>query len=174
MANKPIAIIFAILLIAEVGFIIYAFPAFQDGLESKDWPTTTGTIISSYVVSKEDLTEDDYGPTFSAKVIYEFNVNGQTYESDKIYVRSIDEFTFWDADRSKVQKIVDKYLPGERVTVYYDSDDPNNCALEPGLHFGNYFLFLLSMISFLVLAIHIALFKSRIFGKTNWIYCLPI
>jgi hypothetical protein len=60
-------------------------------------------------------------------VVYQYTVNRQLYQSQNI--RAGDKFLKLNASW-KAQETVDKYPIGKDVTVYYDPNNPAECALE--------------------------------------------
>jgi hypothetical protein len=63
----------------------------------------------------------------SAYVLYEYEVQGQTYQSTQI--KAGDRFIRSGSSRDAYQT-VDQYPPGTLVTVYYDPANPAESALE--------------------------------------------
>jgi len=64
------------------------------------------------------------GYTFAPVVIYDYNVNGQTYRSDRVYYSRV--------YGSRGQSSVINYTPGTEVTVYYNPHNPSQAVLKTG------------------------------------------
>lgn len=66
---------------------------------------------------------------------YEYTVDGTNYTSDDIYVGN----GFGDYySEASAQGVLDTYPVGSEITVYYDPENPGNCALEPGVKATHY------------------------------------
>jgi hypothetical protein len=89
---------------------------------SQNWPTTTGKVLKSRaeVRSGRHTRLHPY-------VLYEYDVNGQSYQND--HVRASDKLWRGYASR-EAYDTVDRYPVGATVTVYYNSADPQQSALE--------------------------------------------
>ena len=89
---------------------------------AQSWPTTTGTVLKSYV---NVSTDANHSTSHDPKIIYEFTVNGQLYRGDRyrvgIYVAR--------GGYLAAQEIVDRYPEGSQVTVYYNPQNPAECTL---------------------------------------------
>jgi hypothetical protein len=90
---------------------------------SRTWPSTPGKIVKSRV----ELAGGRDMATVYAKIVYEYQLRGRTYQCDQVH--SGDEF-FAQATREETYDLVDKYPAGRGVTVYYNPDNPAEAALE--------------------------------------------
>jgi hypothetical protein len=90
---------------------------------SQTWPSTPGKIVTSRV----ELSSGRDMATVYAKIVYEYQLRGRTYQCDQVH--SGDEF-FAQATREQTYGLVDKYPVGREVTVYYNPDNPAEAALE--------------------------------------------
>jgi hypothetical protein len=89
---------------------------------SQKWFSTSGQVTKSRVeVSGGERT------SVTPRVVYEYTVGGQRYQSDQI--RAGDKFLSFRSDR-QAYEIIDRYPQGATVTVYYDPADPAQAALE--------------------------------------------
>ena len=107
-------------------------PTLDKAKASADWPTAPGTVI------KSELDQSGGGgrskkTSYSASVIYRFEVNGEQYEGDEIWAGQ-----YGSDDRSAMQKLIRQYPIGEPVTVYYSPDDPSTAVLQPGAFASSY------------------------------------
>jgi hypothetical protein len=82
------------------------------------WPSTTGRIVKSDV----DWVGET-GSTSVARVMYQYAVNGTTYQCRRLY-------TAPDVPFEPAQSIVDRYPVGATVTVFYDPANPAEATLE--------------------------------------------
>jgi hypothetical protein len=89
---------------------------------SQSWPSTTGQVLKSRAEVRGGRRARVY-----PYVLYEYEVNGQSYQSD--FVRASDKL--WRGYTSRdAYDTVDRYPVGTMVTVYYDPADPQQSALE--------------------------------------------
>lgn len=125
MARTIAMMVFSFLLIFA---IFEGFRKYKNGQASQAWPTTEGVILSSEVrifSEGEETIAGKKSDTYEYNIIYGFRVKFYDYESDKIRL-----IPFHSTDPQEIQAIVDQYPPGERVTVYYNPDDPFESLLE--------------------------------------------
>ncbi len=87
------------------------------GIWRKSWRKAPGLVLSSAVTG--------YDSDFVA-IEYEYSVNGRRHVGRRMNPSS----TTTDASAAVV-----RYPAGRRVTVYFDPNDPSQCALEPN-HVG--------------------------------------
>lgn len=97
------------------------------GLDSRNWPTTSGIVRASGVTidRREDRT------THGATIVYEYRVGGTTQVGDK---RSFSDYR--SSSGRRAYRIVAQYPVGSRVTVYYHPRKPELSVLEPGLNWS--------------------------------------
>lgn len=119
-------------IIVGLAILLFGIKSIVDAQESENWPASEGTIQNSAV----EYHSDSDGPgTYHAEVFYQFSVNGQ--------MRSGKTVAFGDygsSDPSHAQEIVNRYPKGAPVKVYYKSDDPGVCVLEPGMKTQAWFM----------------------------------
>ena len=111
----------ATLLLSIVGLYLgYAKKAEQDAM--RGWKRTRGVVTATGV--KTDT--EDKKIRFYPDVRYRYEVDGRTYRSDHIgpHVEGY-------ASSVEAQRKAERYRGEQnRVTVYYDPEDPSNCALD--------------------------------------------
>ena len=112
------------LLLAGSGFFLYKTVfTVRDGILSQSWPSTQGTVVEARIEQYRTT-----GGTTSEKTIgyffYEYSVDQETYSSNRLNFFSI------SGDPVTAAK---QFQPGEKVTVYYDPDDPERAVIELGL-----------------------------------------
>jgi hypothetical protein len=90
---------------------------------SQTWPSTKGKIVTSRV----ELSSGRDMATVYAKIAYEYQLSGRTYQCDQVH--SGDEY-YAEATREETYDLVDRYPVGREVTVYYNPDNPAEAALE--------------------------------------------
>jgi len=84
---------------------------------SRNWLTTTGTILESRL----DEDSDGYVP----RVAYEYAVDGERYTNDRLYFHTCNS----DSERA-AGKHLSGYPVGERVNVYYNCRHPSDSVLD--------------------------------------------
>lgn len=106
--------------------------ALLQGQASRSWPTVPGRVLESGL----DASRSDKGrTTYRAEVLYEFQVDGQTYASNDIAVGD-----YGSSDPKHGRRIANRYPKGAAVTVHYDPDDPETSLLEAGIQGQAFFL----------------------------------
>ena len=98
----------------------YGHIKLQESRASVDWPTANGRIITSRVESHE--SED--GTTYSADIVYVYNVEGTEHSSDVVVI---------GGHEYSAHNVVQRYPVDKNVTVSYAPDDATNAVLEPGV-----------------------------------------
>lgn len=103
----------------------------SEARKSGSWPTVAGKIITSEMevdssrTGNRDKSTDS--PSFTAKIEYEFEVNGTKQRGSRI--AAVQDM---NANRGHVLKVLNKYPVDRAVKVSYKPDDPSVCVLEPG------------------------------------------
>jgi hypothetical protein len=97
---------------------------------SKNWPTTTGRVVTSEVASHivaENNNIDDINTTmYEPRVVYEYTIAGQRYQSARLSYTAVVEST----DPDWAQSVVARYRPGSSVQVYYNPAKSDDAVLE--------------------------------------------
>ena len=128
-----------------VGIVLFAigYSFYEDAMAVSGWPTTTGTITSSRVVSQ---TERDRRETrreytyYRAEVEYRYTVDGQRYTSD-----DIGSSGYRTTDRQEIESTVAQYPVGETVTVYYDPEKPERAVLTTETSWVDYMVMVMGL-----------------------------
>jgi hypothetical protein len=102
-----------VLLVA--GFLMARTPA-----KSDHWPTTTGQILASMIQYRR---KSGGGHSPYPLVLYAYQVEGQPYQSQRIYFGT-------PVGGSAMTGVVKKYPVGAQVPVYYDPQNPADAVLE--------------------------------------------
>ena len=135
--------VFLIFLLAGLGVSYYGYTIYATGEASKSWPTASGTIIESRVVSSQD---SDGGVTYKASIGYSYSVSGRTYSSG-----TVSSGDYGSSDRSHAQGVVSDHPLDSKVTVYYDPANPTNALLEPGIPMFSFLMVTLIGVLFAVI-----------------------
>jgi len=98
--------------------------------DARHWPAVPCKILKAEVQSHSDSD----GTTYSVYILYEYEVAGRTYKSDR--------YDFLDVSSSGYrgkQRIVEAYRKAANPVCYVDPDDPSQAVLSRG--FSPVFLF---------------------------------
>lgn len=145
--------------LSGLGVILFiGKPMVDQAKASENWPTTEGMILESEV--RDGQGEESN--MFSAHILYEYTVNNQTMEGDRIWFGG----DFHSTNREQFQRIVNDYPLGKDVKVYYDPDDPVVAVLQPGAFNSSYIVYIIGCVimgfgGIFILAAIILLFFSR-------------
>jgi len=106
--------------------------------ESRNWPSTQGTISSSYISEQTRRASKGHTSiTYFPRVLYQYKVDGRHYTSHRI------EFGGESGGMKRMaKKVVDKYPSGKKVTVHYNPQDPKYGVLEAGFTWSSLIVFL--------------------------------
>jgi hypothetical protein len=108
------------------------------GYDAQGWSETTGQVVRSNVEVSQKAAGirrpgrtvfDDY---YTAKIEYEYVVDGKKYVSDEIVLADGQE----SFDRSVAEAAVNKYSVGREVTIYYNPNHPDRALIERDFGFG--------------------------------------
>ena len=100
----------------------------RDYRAATSWPNVAADVISASI---EDLPgAADGADGFGVVLRYRYQVNGQTYESDRLRREGGERFT----TREAAEEVLRGYLPGDgrTVTARYDPADPGTAVLSIG------------------------------------------
>lgn len=90
-------------------------------LGSMGWEQASGTIIFSEVESAWDTT----GERYLARVVYTYEIDGETYQGDQLDLRA----PTYVRSRDDAEQILAPYPIGASVTLYVDPSDPSRTVL---------------------------------------------
>lgn len=125
------------LLVVGGAFAVFGLPLVWLSLSTfaKDrgiakWPRAEGKILSSRITSSTSTSRDKDGysrqyTTYTPEVAYFYSVDGTEYEGST--VARVDVST---SNRAAIAAWVDRYPPGQAVSVFYDPQDPTTAYLE--------------------------------------------
>lgn len=105
-------------------------------LAARSWPSVpcriTSSVLSSHSGSK--------GSTYSADIVYTYNVDGQTYHSGRNSFGKTKSTSNYKGQLA----IVNAYPPGSTSTCFYDPNNPGEAVLRRGMT-GDIWLGLISL-----------------------------
>jgi hypothetical protein len=94
-------------------------------LRSRGWRPIQGRILDTATLR----VRSPVAILSSPAVLYEYTVNGETYQAQTVNYRG-------SMTLGATARLLGRYRPGRRVTVYYDPAHPHLAVLEPGATFG--------------------------------------
>ena len=103
-----------------VGVLVFGVRQWLRLVRSSSWPAVNGRIIRS------NVNVDSEG-VYVANVTYEYSVNGQRFECDRIKLGG-DLYT--NTSRKPAERNIKRYPLGSEALVYYDPFDPTIGCLE--------------------------------------------
>ena len=115
------------------------------GSSSTNWPTTEGQILESEFKTKGDSTS-------YPGVKYQYDVNGKTYDGERIVFGSAADLP---------RGTLDRYPVGGTVTVFYDPNDPESAVLQTASTSSMYIGIVLGPILVIVAIIMLTLAARR-------------
>jgi len=139
--------IFIVNILAVIGIIliIHFTYIFWLSKRNRNWKTTEGEVISS----KTQESYFDEGAMYKAVIQYKYVIREKEYFSKRIFNGDYIGKNF----SKSIKTLVNKYVKGEKILVYYDPQHPNQSVLETGVHaviyrelFAGIFLVALSVI----------------------------
>ena len=129
---------------ASVAF--FGFRGLIRAKASTDWPSTQGRIVESSVESHRSSSgSNGSSTTYHAEIMYEFAVNGVTFNGDRVAYGD-----YGSSNPSHARSVVNRYPKNKTVTVYYMPDKPEECLLEPGVKGQSFFLPGFGLVFFIV------------------------
>lgn len=124
-------VVTGIMACVAVFFVVMGALEWKRAAASPSWSTANGVITESRVV--ESSGGRRRGRSYSAKVEYTFEVDGQELKGTRISYR------LQSSGQSGASECVARYPVGASVTVHYDPADPSQAVLETGWDAWNAF-----------------------------------
>lgn len=166
--NTPIPNILA-LFIALAGLVTIVFVGYSiaKSTTAQHWPTTTGTVLDSRVVTV-DYSGGSPGtrPVQRTEVRYSYQVNGKTFESENLNYRVSQiggEHRYYPPEAAV------QYPVGASIRVSYNPVDPTNAVSDTAR--GNYVY--LKLIGGILLLAAGAYYLATHRSETNLVYMRP-
>ena len=107
-------------------FIFHFIYIFILSKRNKKWKITEGEIISS----KTQESYFDEGVMYKAFIQYKYVIREKEYFSNRIFYGDYIGKNF----SKSVKTLVNKYVKGGKILVYYNPQHPNQSVLETGVH----------------------------------------
>jgi hypothetical protein len=148
-STNTILLITLAMFAAGIFFILWGGYEIMAGYASKKWPSAEGKVTSSYVQKQvRSIKDGSKKPTYYPKIRYQYSVGGKSYTGERI------SFSGGEGgeEKSEAQAVVDRYLSGQKVIVYYDPKNPERAVLEKGFTWKTFMPFAAGL-GFLVVGI---------------------
>jgi len=121
---KTLGLIFVFLSLLILFFMIRSD---MNALSSSTWPTVKGEVMASKVVLVHGGASGHSTLRYIPAIQYKYVVDGVSFFGDRVYFAS-------DAGgESFCKEKVENYPVGKSVNVFYNSNDPKESVLEPGI-----------------------------------------
>ncbi len=159
-----IAGIFALVAFAGIVVIGQGITTLRTGAVSANWPHVMGKMLKAEVTSSTTQRRDNEGrsytdTTYYPSVTYEFVLNGQTYQSNRLSAQDNGYSKSTDALNA-----IEQVNSGDGVTVYYNPQNPKEAMLKPGIS-GNSFVSLVFGGLLLLLGGGVIVWLVRVFRR---------
>ena len=119
-----------LLILAGSLFIVTGIDEMRLASASEEWPSTTGTVLTSRVESHSSRSSGgSSSSTYHADVTYSYQVAGTSYEG-----ATVSYGAYGTGEYERAAKIAGRYEEGAPARVYFAPDDPSESVLEPGSH----------------------------------------
>lgn len=145
-SDKGLGILTLAMFAAGIFLLAWGGYEMKRAYESRSWPNTQGTVISSYIDKRSHRDSNNRtNIVYTPKIRYQYQVDGKHYTCKRIAFGGES-----GGKRSKAKKVVDKYPSGKKVTVHYNPQDPKVAVLKAGFSWGAVFAFLAGIVFFAV------------------------
>jgi hypothetical protein len=118
-----------------IGGSVFAYDSYNAHVETQNEIDnsikTTGKVISNNIdqTTSRDPETNTYETYYHFTAKYEYQVEGVSYVSESIQPA---QDTLISSSRSEAEDFREKYGVGDEVTVYYQSDNPDESYLQGG------------------------------------------
>ena len=121
------ALVASIAIILGMWIALDGLSRLSHGLESREWPVTTGVVMEAKVEGTR---------AFHPVIVYEYTVEGTTFRDSS----ALNQPSFGGRRRRKevAQTEKDQFSPGQDVTVHYDPRNPSRSNLGRVLQWSDY------------------------------------
>ena len=123
--------------------LILFFISLKNSKPTKTWPNINGKVLESEVEKSRG------GGNASARILYEYTVDGKKYTSERIRAFGISKFHFAESPT-----LVEEFPAGKEVSVFYNPKDPSSAVLLHGPP-KNIYVFIIGIIVVFLLGLFI-------------------
>ena len=119
-------LVFLFALVMGIIWLVVTVRGMQLAVESEAWPSTTGTIVDTWIERDERTDSDDGVETYYKPFIkYSYQVNGGTFHSQRVDFGAQPSYSY----SSRAEDYLAQYPIGSEVEVFYDPDDYGEAVL---------------------------------------------
>ena len=94
---------------------------------SQTWPSVMGRVVTSNIeISHSHDSDGGSSTAYTPRIVYEYEVLGHRYHGDRVNFGA----TLGYGNANTAQAVVDRYVPGNNIRVYYDPNNPGEAVLE--------------------------------------------
>lgn len=139
--SGPLGGLFFGALFVAAGYIVafyFGKPILDQAHASKTWPSVSGTVTHSEVVTRRSKGKVQY----SSKVAYRYAVEGREFTCDNVWFGGHSSSN----SSGSASQTVKKYPTGAEIAVFYEPSNPANAVLEPGTRWQSYLVFAIGVI----------------------------
>lgn len=151
----PFTLVYIVLIVSALYFTFVAAPK---ALNTNEWPYTQGKVTQSELVERKRSNKNgDIINVYSAKIQYQYTVDGKTYSATQLRGA--------DRNQNRIESLIAKEYPTDAVTtVFYNPENPGEAVLQQGLSLAHILigLFLLVSISSMAWALYRNASKRRL------------
>jgi hypothetical protein len=112
----------AVLTALLCGLLLTAWLYLQHAAHTGSWPAVKGIVLENTVT----VERGPDGQIFLPTVRYRYEVAGRSFESSSIRWTPIQHRQY-----TRARKLLDRYTPGQSVSVHYDPQRPYLAVLKP-------------------------------------------
>lgn len=135
--TKRIVLFFSLI---PLVFILIGLNMLVKGYQSYSWDEVGARIVESRIETSRDSEGDD---TYNVSVKYEYQINGQTYSSDRL---STGFHPYNSADWNDAEAYRKMFETGTQLSVYYDPQEPAEATIIRGIHWAMYLFIFVPMV----------------------------
>jgi hypothetical protein len=134
-----IIIIIFLLVFTLIGLYLvwYGISSYRQSQASLSWPAVAGKVTTSKVIIEEDADLDE---CYIGDIEYLYVVGNKEYRNKDVVIGPS------DCSESVANEIVKKYPAQAEVKVFYDPNQPEVSALEPGANNSSIIFIVLGLI----------------------------
>jgi hypothetical protein len=147
--------------IVAVVFVVIALRSQVVVRASGRWETTYAQVIYASVEARRSRSGTGTSTTYYPNVIYQYQVNGQMYQGNRVTLGS----SIGLGSYSAVQKTVDQYAIGSTIPIFYNPVNPAEAVIERRAPSSRMFLFI-AVVIILILTVTV-IFTTSMLGNVN-------
>ena len=114
--------------------MIVGIKGMYKGLISQNWKKCNAIVQSSEIINRETKNEED-DVTFKPYITYKYTIDENDFIGDILKFGKIET-----GNNSRENYYLKKYPVDKCIIIYYNSSNPSESVIEPGLSGDSYFL----------------------------------